>query len=215
MSEIEDIENLEDLKIEDDFVNALRNEIKTPEFNRRIVKFKLRGDYSKNYFAIPMAELKNGAFLFKLENGTLKKINLKDMILESKNLISRAKIINEEIDWPEEERDYPHNEEFDKDDDIPYPGGLTQDDYEDDEFNEKYENVYILNDGTKIKMIEDSIKGMAGEPMTIRYFLDEDENQYWFRDIEDKLDDENKIEIEAMLKDDEDENYASAVNWVK
>lgn len=92
-----DMEDVEEIEIEDDLINALKNELKIPEFNRGAIKFRLRGDISKVHFGVPMAQLKNDAFLFKLEDGSIKKIYLGDMILEHEKS-NRAKFINEEFE---------------------------------------------------------------------------------------------------------------------
>ena len=193
--DISDMEDVEEIEIEDELINALKNEIKIPEFNRRALKFKLKGDLKGSYYGIPMAQLKDTAFLFKIDDGSLKKINLKDMIVEElKNKhtkYDRAIFINEE------------NEDFDYD-------------AYDDEFgppDEPY--TFILKDGTNIEMIEDTIRGMAGESEIIRYFIDENGNQYWFKDIENKLEPEDREEIETILKSDEEENYMSAKHWTR
>jgi hypothetical protein len=45
-----------------------------------------------------MAKLGGNAFLFKLKDGSLKKIFLRDMILEEEKRNNRAKTVNEEFE---------------------------------------------------------------------------------------------------------------------
>jgi hypothetical protein len=96
-----DMENADSIEVEEDvfddeLIKALNNEIKIPEFNRRTLVFRLKGDLEKVISGVPMAKLGNNAFLFKLENGSLKKIFLKDIITEQeKKNKNRARFINE------------------------------------------------------------------------------------------------------------------------
>lgn len=97
-----DMENAEEIEVENDefggeLETALNNEIEIPEFNRRTLTFHLSGDLEKIYNGVPMAKMGNGeAFLFKLDDGKLKKIFLKDIIVEQlKRKDNRAFTINE------------------------------------------------------------------------------------------------------------------------
>jgi len=174
---------------DDDLSKTLNNEIKIPEFNRRVINFRLKGQ-SEPMSGIPMAKLGAEAFLFKLDNGIMKKIYLRDMITESNNN-NRAKLINEDFD------------DFD-------------DEY-DDEFNEDLENIiYTLTDGRTVTLAEENFPGMAGEPVYIHIFIDTDTNEKLsFNDIEHLLEDEDLIEIRELLDEDSESNASTAKNWVE
>jgi len=84
-----ELEKIEDVSIDDEImdmselVKALNNELNSPEFNRVLLNFKLMST-GEEISGITMAKLSNGnSFLFKTENG-LRKINVDDIILESK-----------------------------------------------------------------------------------------------------------------------------------
>lgn len=85
--ELEDPEVIEDIEIEDNeeilqfqgkLKKVLKNELLSPEFNRRYVTFKIRPS-NEIVDAVPMADLKD-AFLFKI-NGKLRKVKIKDMLI--------------------------------------------------------------------------------------------------------------------------------------
>jgi len=82
----EKIENvdIDDEIIEtDDLVLALNNELNSPEFNRIELDFRLKSTGEK-LSGITMAKMASGdTFLFKTQDG-LRKINVDDIILESK-----------------------------------------------------------------------------------------------------------------------------------
>lgn len=95
-----DMENTDSIEIEenifdDDLLLALNNELKTPEFNRRVLTFRLKGDPSSTISGVPMAKFGNNAFLFKLEDGKIKKFLLNDIILEHQRAKNRARFIDE------------------------------------------------------------------------------------------------------------------------
>jgi len=102
-----DMDNAEEIEIEentiyDKLLMALSNELKMPEFNRAKVDFTLKDD-DEIHTGVPMAKLSDNAFLFKLEDGKMKKIFLKDIIVESKKS-NRAKCVNEDFNadsWDE------------------------------------------------------------------------------------------------------------------
>ena len=137
-----DMETAEEIEVEDEDIfddklfRALNNEIKVIEPNRRTLIFTLKGDLENTLYGVPMAKMGDNAFLFKLKDGKLKKIYLKDIVLESERSDDRAKMVFEKIGWPEELREYPHNEDefYDEDDDVPHPGELIQDDYDEEEY---------------------------------------------------------------------------------
>ena len=97
-SDMESVEEIEinDDPIDDELLMALNNELKMPEFNRAKVDFTLKDD-DEIHSGVPMAKLSGDAFLFKLHDGKMKKIFLKDIIIESKKS-NRAKCVNEEYD---------------------------------------------------------------------------------------------------------------------
>jgi len=82
---------------------------------------------------------------------------------------------------------------------------------------EEFENdTYTLNDGRKIIMEEDNIRGMAGEPMTVHYFIDKETGQKLsFHEIEDLLNEKDYDEINAILYRDAENNESAAINWVR
>lgn len=97
-----DMESAEEIEVDDtissdELETTLNNELKIPEFSRSALTFHLAGDLENVYNGIPMAKMSGGsAFLFKLEDGKLKKIYLKDIVLEQKKGKSdRAYTINE------------------------------------------------------------------------------------------------------------------------
>lgn len=98
-----DMENAETIELEDDVFDnklfkALSNEVKMLEPNRANVRFRLKGNLSKIINGIPMAKMGNNAFLFKLRNGDMKKIFLRDVILEEERRSNRAKTVNEDFE---------------------------------------------------------------------------------------------------------------------
>jgi len=96
-----DMETAEEIAVEEEDIfddrlfKALRNEVKVSEPSRRILKFRLKGDTSKFLHGVPMAQMGNNAFVFKLQDGKLKKIFLRDIILEQEKADNRAKTVNE------------------------------------------------------------------------------------------------------------------------
>ena len=101
ISDMTDVENMEIEKyaFDDELLKALNNELKFPDFNRRTVKFRLKGDLDKLFQGIPVAKIGSEklAFLFKLQNGSIKKVFLKDMILEQEKGNNKIFSINEKI----------------------------------------------------------------------------------------------------------------------
>lgn len=93
-----DMENVEYLDIDDEkddseLILALNNELKIPEFNRASLMFRTSGNLNTVYLGVPMAKIGENAFLFKLEDGTLKKFYIKDIILErAKGLMTAKKV---------------------------------------------------------------------------------------------------------------------------
>ncbi len=71
----------DDLIIQDEFEATLNNELKVPEYARRTVSFKVKGEKGL-VDAVPMARMKDGAFLMKVGN-TYRKFKMDDIIEES------------------------------------------------------------------------------------------------------------------------------------
>jgi hypothetical protein len=96
MESAEEIE-VDDTMSDDELQIALNNELKIPEFNRSILTFRISGDLENIYNGVPMAQMTNGeAFLFKMNDGKLKKVYLKDIVLEQQRTKNnRARTINE------------------------------------------------------------------------------------------------------------------------
>ena len=98
--DVSDMVDTDDMEIDDDsfddeLVKLLNNEIKLKEFNRRGFSFKIKNDKSK-FYGVPMAKMLNNAFLFKTLDGKMKKLYLKDIILENeKPQKSKLKICDE------------------------------------------------------------------------------------------------------------------------
>lgn len=100
-----DMVNTEDIEVEESGFNddnyelqmALTNELEMKEISRRTLTFSLKQDPEKILNGVPMAKMGNGeAFLFKLDDDKLKKIFLKDIIVEhQKRKNDRAFTINE------------------------------------------------------------------------------------------------------------------------
>ena len=179
--------DVEDDVFDDNLLRALSNEVKLLEPSRRIVEFRLKGNLKKILYGIPMAKLGENAFLFKLRDGSMKKIFLRDMVLENEKPKNRAKMVNEDI-------------------------------FDDENYlNKDYDSVtYILTDGREIEMVEQSMPGMAGEPMTVHTFIDtKSGKKLSYRDIKNLLNDEDRLEIRDVLDDDAESNNTSAINWVK
>ena len=97
--EADEIE-VEDDTFDDQLLTALSNEVKIPEFSRRTLKFRTKGELGKSIYGVPMAKMKDNAFLFKVSGGGMKKYYLKDIIVEGeKSKHTRAKQVNESIDF--------------------------------------------------------------------------------------------------------------------
>jgi len=99
-----DMEGAETIEIEEEaFDNELRkalvNELKVIEPSRRTLKFRLKGDLAKALYGIPMAKVGDSTFIFKLKDGSLKKIKLSDVVTESEKPSNRAKMVREDLGW--------------------------------------------------------------------------------------------------------------------
>jgi len=90
-----DVIEIEEDVFDNELMKALSNEVKMIEPARANVRFRLKGNLSKVLNGIPMIKLKDNAFVFKLRNGSMKKVFLRDMILEQEKRHNRAKTINE------------------------------------------------------------------------------------------------------------------------
>jgi hypothetical protein len=80
--EDEEINNMyNNEEITDDLVNTINNELTVPEYARREVNFRFKGQPG-TIEAIPMAKMNNGkSYLMKI-NGKFQKINLDDIVEE-------------------------------------------------------------------------------------------------------------------------------------
>jgi hypothetical protein len=97
MSDAEEITVDEDV-FDDKLMQLLNNEVQLPEISRGVLKFRLKGDLEKVLFGVPMIKMPSqNAFVFKLDNKVMKKIFLKDIIIEEsqKSKNNRAYTINE------------------------------------------------------------------------------------------------------------------------
>jgi hypothetical protein len=66
---------------DDDLVKALNNELRSPEYARASIEFKIRGT-NDTIEGIPISQLGGGtAYLFKTPDGKLKKVKVQDIIL--------------------------------------------------------------------------------------------------------------------------------------
>lgn len=187
-SDMEDVEEIEfqENPFEDELISALLAEIKIPEYNRAALQFSLKNNEDEIILGVPMARLSSGAFVFKLADGSLKKFFIKDLLIEQKKNKKRKKlneIFNEDVD------NYP----------------TSWEDNEDSEFNQNSPE-YLLTDGRIVKMIEANILDSDDQYNLFYYFLDENYNQLFFRDIKKYLEDDDYDEIKAIM------NYASNQN---
>ena len=123
METADEIEVEEEDVFDDKLFKALSNEVKIPEFSRRVLKFRLKGDLTKIQNGIPMAKIGDNAFLFKLKDGKMKKIFLRDIVLENENCPNRARMVFEyndsNEDWdPDEHYDYESPEDYEDESEI-------------------------------------------------------------------------------------------------
>ena len=145
-----DTKNSDEIEIEDEddifddqLLRALNNELKVIEPYRRILIFSTKDDPRKRYYGIPMAKMGNDAFLFKLNNGSLKKFYLKDIIVENENIEeSRAKTIFEKTKFLKED-DFESDDEYEEvDDEYEEVKDFPEDYDEYDEYDEYEEDEY-------------------------------------------------------------------------
>lgn len=73
----------DELFIKNDIETSLENELKSPEYARREVSFKVKGQPGV-IEAVPMAKMRDGSFLMKVD-GKFKKFKMSDIIEESFN----------------------------------------------------------------------------------------------------------------------------------
>jgi len=71
----------EDVYVQDEFETALNNELKVPEYARNPISFRVKGQPGV-IDAVPMAKMKDGSFLMKVD-GRFRKFKLSDIIEES------------------------------------------------------------------------------------------------------------------------------------
>ena len=232
-----DMETADEIEVEEDIFDnklfkALSNEIKIIEPNRRFLKFRLKGIAGKSLFGIPMAKIGNNAFLFKLKDGAIKKIFLRDIILENKGTQDKAKVVFEEINWHEhtndnsfnrnisktDEMDNEFDEEFDEDEIIDKLDDLAEKHgFEEADFEDEHEEDGIINIKRWIDIESDGEK-------ELQLYKEDDENDnlsIFFKNggysgndnVTDWLDDKmwestfNDIDDEEDYVDDEDNQY--------
>ena len=83
-----DMETAEELDIpdtafDDELLVTLNNELKSPEFARRVLRFRVKGPDRRPEFGTVLAKIGDNAFIFKLQDGSMKKYKLQDIIAES------------------------------------------------------------------------------------------------------------------------------------
>ena len=71
----------DDLVMQDEFETALKNELSVPEFSRRAVSFRLKGD-DEIIEAVPMKQMSDTLYLMKI-GGKFKKFDINNIIEES------------------------------------------------------------------------------------------------------------------------------------
>jgi hypothetical protein len=71
----------EDVYVQDEFETALNNELKIPEYARKPISFRLKGQPGI-IDAVPMAKMKDGSFLMKVGD-RFRKFRMSDIIEES------------------------------------------------------------------------------------------------------------------------------------
>lgn len=67
--------------VQDELEAALNNELEVPEYSRREVSFRVRGENGV-IDAVPMAKMRDGSFLMKVD-GKYRKFKLSDIVEES------------------------------------------------------------------------------------------------------------------------------------
>ena len=103
--DISDIENAEEIVFDDDsfdekLLKALKSELKIPEFSRRVLKFKLKNELDKkSQYGIPMANIRDEAFLFKMKDNSIKKIKLNNILLTEFHSSKTRKFDEFDIGW--------------------------------------------------------------------------------------------------------------------
>jgi len=86
----------DDLVMQDEFETALRNELSVPEFSRRAVSFRLKGD-DEIIEAIPMKQMSDTLYLMKVGD-KYKKFDINNIIEESFNGPRKKKINEGSVD---------------------------------------------------------------------------------------------------------------------
>lgn len=167
-----DMETADEISVEEEDVfddklfKALSNEVKIPEFSRRVLKFRLKGDLGKIQNGVPMAKIGDNAFLFKLQNGQLKKIFLRDIILENEKASNRARMVFEGYEEEEIGRD-----EFSRQIDQAHEYDPATDEEVDDHDCLRYTNRegQCMLCGKWHESEDDYDKGIFDEPQTREY----------------------------------------------
>ena len=128
MTDAEEID-IEESAFDDQLLTALKNELKSPEFARRVLKFRMKGDMKKKLLGTPLAKMGESSFLFKMKDGSTKKINLTDIIAES-IVYPNQLHLNEHDDYGFEDEE---GDDFDYDS---RDKELFSDSFEDEEYDE-------------------------------------------------------------------------------
>ena len=82
MTDVDEID-VDDDSFDDELMKTLSNEVSIPEYSRRSLYFYLKTNPRQLLIGIPMVKLgASDAFYFKLKDGTMKKIFVKDIILK-------------------------------------------------------------------------------------------------------------------------------------
>jgi len=108
-----------DTAFDDELLITLNNELKSPEFARRVLKFRIKGADRRPEFGTVLAKLGNNSFIFKLQDGSLKKFKLGEIVAES---IKYANEMQMNENWGEE----LENDEY------------VEDDYDDEDTNAEH-----------------------------------------------------------------------------
>jgi len=75
--------DIPDAAFDDELLMTLNNELKSPEFARRVLRFRVKGADRRPEFGTVLAKIGDNGFIFKLQDGTMKKYKLQDIIAES------------------------------------------------------------------------------------------------------------------------------------
>jgi len=150
-----------DLIIQDEFEVALRNELTVPEYSRRTVSFREKGS-GELIDAVPMARLKDGAYLMKVGD-KFKKFDINNIIEESfksKKKLNEGSVddfmmnygseIQDALKTLKEIRNLLHNNQRRN------LGGAAPQNAE-DKYEEAFERLYNIYDESVVEWIESNL----------------------------------------------------------